>query len=106
MHFSILAYKINQLAFVVKKPATYAGARHKTPYFFVEAILGSAMMESTAPWMEVSKDNLPYLSTSAGARSSWVKHAGPPMQPPGQAIPSMKLPGKRPVLAWVKATLH
>ncbi len=59
-----------------------------------------------ASLMVFSKASLPYLSTSALFFSPWVRHPAPPIQPPIQAIPSIKLASSIPFLFLRRASLQ
>ena len=61
------------------------------------------MMEIASP-IVFSKASLPYLSTSALSLGPCVKQPAPPIQPPVQAIPSMKLPSK--IFIWTKFSYY
>ncbi len=50
----------------------------------------------TASSIFFSRASFPYLSTSDRLFSPWVRQPAPPMQPPRQAMPSMKLPSRTP----------
>ena len=86
----------------------YANKNGVVKMFYIPVFFGTIhhFNNDTASEIVFSKASLPYLSTSDLFFSPWVRQPAPPMQPPTQAIPSIKFASRAFLLFLRSAILH